>query len=411
VNRSLAPAPAPSRLSRLRARLTRNRDPDVFEAMVAGNRVALLHDGDECFPSMLDFIRAAQHEVLLEMYWFDSSPTGRRFADALSERARAGATVCVIYDAVGSIEADEEMFDEMRAAGCQVEQYNPVAPWRRRFRLARIQHRDHRKILVVDGAVGFTGGVNIGHPWACHQDGGLGWRDDMIRIEGPAAGQLRSVFLDTWRRLGGKEPPAPSVAPGPPSLTGRGPPPEEGFDSPVRVLANRWVGERRAIRKAYLDQIAKARDHVYITNSYFLPDRSVRNALARAAKRGVDVRILVPNESDVFAVYYATRNLYTRLIRQGIQVFEWVGTVLHAKTAVVDGVWCTVGTFNLDYRSWRFNLEVNVAVEDRRVAGAMRERFILDLEKSKKIELSTWRFRPLSERVLEWFFYLFRKLL
>lgn len=407
-----AAAPAPqkaSRLDRLRARL-RHREAETFEAMVANNRVILLHDGDQCFPSMLDFIRAAQHEVLLEMYWFDSTPTGRKFAEALMAKAREGVFVAVIYDAVGSLDADDSMWDEMRAAGCHVEEYNPVAPWRRRFRFGRVQHRDHRKILCVDAGVGFTGGVNIGAPWASEADGGLGWRDDMIRIEGPAVLQLRAVFMDTWRRLSRHVPPAPSSS-SVEMLVPAGDKSISGFESSVRVLANRFVGERRAIRKAYLEQIARSREHVYITNSYFLPDRTVRNALLRAVKRGVDVRILVPAESDVAAVYYATRHMYTRLLEAGIHVHEWVGSVLHSKTAVVDGVWSTVGTFNLDYRSWRFNLEVNVAVEDRAVAAAMKDRFERDLEHSEKIDLRTWRFRPLRERLLEVFFYWFRKLL
>ena len=380
------------------------RDAPSFEAVVASHRIALLHDGEACFPGMLSAIARAEREVLLEMYWFDSDATGRKFAAAMIERARAGVRVCVIYDGFGSVEADDAMFDEMRVAGCEVYEYNPIAPWRRRFRLGRLGIRDHRKLLVVDGRIAFTGGVNIGNPWASPRDGGQGWRDDMIRIEGPVALRIRAVFQRTWLDLGGSE-----LA----TLDGSGVAgPPDATEGRVLVLSSDYKRQQKQIRRAYLAEIRRAARYIFIANSYFVPDRIVRRSLARAVRRGVDVRVLLPAESDVKAVYYAARALYTWILKRGIKIYEWHGgTVLHSKWGVIDDHWCTVGSFNLDYRSWRSNLELNVAVEDRAVAQAMRRRFELDLEQAERIELRAWGYRPLLTRLLEAFFYLFRKLL
>ena len=378
-----------------------------FEAYVEDTRVTLLHDGAHCFPAMLEAIRNARHEVLMEMYWFGSDRTGWRFAEALMDKAREGLAVALIYDAVGSIDSGDSVFEAMRAAGVRVIDYNPIAPWRRRFRFGVVNNRNHRKMLMVDGRIGFTGGVNLGDEWAPESEGGDGWRDDMVRLEGLAVRSMRTIFLHTWQQLLRQE---------------RGEATEIGEDEPparfigetksrVRVLANHYLGERRAIRATYLRRIHQARESVYITNSYFVPDGAIRRALARAAGRGVDVRVLLPGESDVPAVSYASRRMYGWLMDRGIHMHEWRGNVLHAKTAVIDGQWCTVGTYNLDYRSWRFNLEVTVSIEDAAVGNAMKERFFQDLESAPPVDRRVYRFRPLSDRLLEHFFYLFRKLL
>lgn len=375
--------------------------------MVRGNRVTLLHDGAACLPAMLDAIEQAEHEILFEMYWFGSDRTGRRFATALQEGARRGVRVCVIYDAVGSIDADESMFDEMRSSGCDVRQYGPIAPWRQRFQFGLLNNRDHRKIIVIDRTVAFTGGVNAGDPWASESEGGEGWRDDMIRIEGNAAGPMRDIFASTWRELGGPELPDIGETE---EAHARHAGDVDGGPS-VRVLANDFREERAAIRRTYLREIRRAESHIYITNSYFVPDRAVRRALGEAAKRGVEVRVLLPGYSDIPAVYFAGRRLYTSLMASGIELHEWQGTILHAKTAAIDDRWCTVGTYNMDHRSWRTNLEVNVAVEDEGVATAMADRFRADIRRATCIDPHEWEFRPISERLLEHFCYLFRKLL
>jgi cardiolipin synthase len=370
---------------------------------VYGNDVVLLHDGEACFSAMLTAIEAGQDEILLDMYWFDSDSTGWRFASALARKAEQGVTVRILYDAVGSWGTDGRMFETLRRAGCSVHEYNPIAPWRQRFNIGVVNNRDHRKMLVVDGRVCFTGGINLADPWAPPHQGGDGWRDDAIRIEGPAAEQMRGAFLDTWVALRADE----SVRPTGSRAAGARAEP----GTPVRILASRDRKEKRAIRREYLTRIRRARRRIFITNSYFVPDGMVRRALVRAAARGVDVRVLVPGESDVPAVQYAAQRLYDRLLRRGVGLHEWQGPVLHSKTAVVDGQWCTVGSYNLDWRSWRFNLEVTAIVEDRSVAAAMEERFNRDLQQARRVMLSEWRFRPLSDRLLERFFFLFRKLL
>jgi cardiolipin synthase len=371
--------------------------------------VQLLRDGEEAFPAMLADILAAKREILLEMYWFGSDGIGSRFADLLARRAREGLRVRILYDAVGSIDADDAMFVELEAAGCEVAQYNPIAPWRQRFRLGLVNRRDHRKMLILDGQIGYTGGVNLADPWAPEAVGGKNFRDDMIRIDGPVVGDMRALFMSAWGKAtrfeGDRAPVSEAEAP---RASAAGPTDET---CGVEILANQSFGGRRAIRREYLSRIANARRYVHLTNSYFLPDRVIRRALFDAVARGIDVKVLLPGQSDVFAVYFATRRLYEELIEGGVQLFEWHGTVLHSKTAVIDGNWCTVGTYNLDYRSFRFNLEVTAAIEDCSVAEAMERRFAEGLRSAKQVELRHFRYRPLLERIAEQFFYLFRKLL
>jgi cardiolipin synthase len=375
-----------------------------FEALVSGNRVTLLHDGEQAFPAMLEAIAEAKREILLEMYWFASDTVGQQFADALVARAATGVKVRVIYDAVGSIQSDRRMFSRLRDAGCEVEQYNPIAPWRARFRIGVVNNRDHRKLLIVDRQVGFTGGVNLGDEWAPESAGGAGWRDDTIRIEGPAVEQMCHIFDYGWLRI--VEPQTVVKARfRPPVDTG------DGRGSRVRVLANHYFRERRAIRQAYLRRIESAQRSVCITNSYFVPDGQIRRVLGRAVARGAEVRVIVPGKSDVVAVRHAARKLYGRLLEAGIRLYEWQGSILHSKTAVIDGRWSTVGTYNLDSRSLRFNLEVIAAVEDAAVAGAMEDRFNEDLEHAKPVSYEEWRRRPLHVRVLDDFFYRFHRLL
>jgi cardiolipin synthase len=367
--------------------------------LVDGNGVRFLHDGDECFPAMLDAIACAQREVLLEMYWFDSDQTGRRFAEALSERARTGVRVHVIYDAFGSIGADTAMFDGMRAAGCHVFEYHPVAPWRSRFRIGRINNRDHRKMLIVDGCVGFTGGLNLCDLWASQAQGGAGYRDDMVRVEGPVVADMRALFYRTYRGFHGIDDDHPMPAPAPSGSLA------------VSVLANDGFRERRRIRRVYLAEIVRAKHEIVIVNAYFIPDRHVRSALRQARQRGVRVRVMLPVESDVVVVRYATRKLYSWMLRRGIEIYEWGQSILHSKTAIIDGEWCTVGTHNFDYRSWAYNLEVNLAIRDRGVTQQLMRRVQRDFDASVPVSLNSWRARPLLERVAEEIFYMLRRFL
>lgn len=368
--------------------------------MVPGNRVSFLHDGEQALPAMLEAIRRAQVEVLLEMYWFGSDATGRGFAAALSQKAQEGVRVCVSFDAVGSYETDRAMFEAMRAAGCDVQEHNPLALFSRRFSFRRFNRRNHRKMLLIDGCVAFTGGLNLGDAWAPASQGGGGFRDDMVRVEGPAVRVMRNIFVHAYRGDRARELHTASL-----------PEAEACGSSRVRVIANDRWRDRRVIEQTYLAQIRAARQRVLITNSYFIPRRTVRRALAAAVRRGVRVCVLVPHQSDVPAVTYATRRLYGRLLSAGIEIYEWTASVLHSKTAVVDDAWCTVGTYNLDYRSWAYNLEINVVVEDRAAARSLAKRMLADIERSGRPTLRNWTFRSLGERLLEELFYRLRRFL
>ncbi len=377
------------------------------ELFVASNSVRLLINGREAFPEMLAAIHGAKHSVLLEMYWFDSDRVGRTFAAALIEAARRGVKVAVIYDAIGSLGASPEMFDELRAAGAHVLEYNPVAPWRRRFRLARLTRRDHRKILLVDGTLGFTGGVNLANQWGPEEEeGGGGWRDDMIRVEGPVVDGFLRCFAGAWQRQAGELPEFVAEA-----LAAPEPQPVRTEGHRVQVVGEAGIGGRHAMGSNYLVAIYRADRRVWIKNSYFVPDRRVVRALRRAARRGVDVRVIVPGESDVPVTAWASRHVWGRLMRSGVRIYQWTRGILHSKTAVVDGNWSTIGTFNLDHLSLRMNLEVNVTVLDEDFGARMEHSFMSDLGQCVEVEPRGFRFRSLGDRLLELIAYRFRKFL
>ncbi len=366
----------------------------------------LLRDGREAFPAMLEAIAQARRQVLLEMYWFASDAVGQRFAQELGRALERGVEVAIIYDSVGSIGADREMFTELEARGAKVLEFNPVAPWRRRFRLSfnRLSRRDHRKILVVDGSVGFTGGINLALQWApLEEEGGGGWRDDMVRIAGPAVNGLSHCFHRVWRRHG-----LPAIQ----HLHADPPPAVEGQRLlPVRILGERYFRHRHEIATDYASRVYAAKSRVFIANSYFIPDGWVRRALVRAARRGVDVRVIVPAHSDVEVVKFAGRAQYEKLLREGVRIYEWQEGMFHAKTAVIDGYWSTTGTFNFDYMSLRYNLEVNASVLDAEVGAKVEASFRRDLEGCREIDLEDVVARSLSDRLVENTFYRLRKFL
>jgi cardiolipin synthase len=290
------------------------------------------------------------------------------------------------------------MFDELEAVGVRLLEYNPLAPWKKRFALGKLTRRDHRKILIVDGRVGFTGGINLGDEWASERDGGKAWRDDLVRVEGPAVEGFLECFHQTWSREGGALLRHFEHAPSEPA---------DGQN--VRVLGENRFANRRQIRRAYLLNIYRARETIWITNAYFVPERSVVRALERAATRGVDVRVLLPGESDVEVVRHASRAVWSRLMRRGVRIYEYQKRILHAKSAVIDGIWSTIGTFNLDHLSVRSNLEVNVAVHDQSFGRLMQTRFLTDLDGSLEIDPRVHRFRSLGDRLLERLLYAFRR--
>jgi cardiolipin synthase A/B len=369
-------------------------------SMRRGNSAAALVDGAQAFPAMLAAIGAAKKSVHLETYILRSDDVGHRFGDALVERARAGVAVRLLYDAIGSISVDPAYIEDLRSAGVQVVAYNPLKPWKRRFGLARLGRRDHRKILVVDGVLGFTGGLNIGEEYAPVSDGGGGWHDMHVELRGPVVLDLEASFRRIWIRAGGDEyPPAPDPARAVPS----------GGAALAMVLDNKELRGRLDIRRAYLHAISTARESICIENAYFIPDIGIRWALRRAVRRGVSVKIVVPAVSDVPAVQWASRYLYRWLLDHGVRIFAFPERMMHAKTAVIDGVWSTVGSYNLDYRSLFYNLEVVVEIIDRAFGTKLQEHFQHDLGRCTEILLPEWKQRPFWEKIVEWVFFRLKK--
>ncbi len=383
---------------------------------VGTDEVRLLRDGIEAFPAMLDAIAKAEKEILLEMYWVSDDAVGVRFRDALAERARKGVTVRVIYDAVGSLAINDAFWTSLRDAGGEVREYHPLSPLRPSFELARIEERDHRKILAVDGAVAFTGGINLARAWLPLEDGGEAWRDDMIQVKGHVVQELRTLFYKTWRRIWFRRP-LRTDASGLAGLAGLGPmnvprdlvPLTKRPAGRVYVLASLRRSKRSLVRE-YVERINRATISVDIANSYFIPDRNVRNALFRAVLRGARVRVLVPSKSDVAVVQFALEAMYDVLLKRGVEIYCYAGPMMHAKTAVIDEKFVTVGSYNLDERSRRKNLEVNVAVADGAFAKYVREWFERDVAAATRIDLYEWRARPLARRGIEYFAYALRKL-
>jgi cardiolipin synthase len=366
--------------------------------VVGLDTVHLLRDGVAAHAAMLDAIRGAQREILLEMYWIGHDHVGRAFLEALVERARAGVKVCVIHDAVGSFGLPASFWTPLRAAGGTVRRFSPVSPWRRRFRFARVHHRDHRKNLTVDEERGFAGGINLGAEWAPLH--GVPWRDDAIEVRGPATRTLRVAFYRVWTEIGEEAPAgATDLAP-------------RESDARVHVLTNEITAHpNRAIRRTYLFGIRRARTSICVASAYFLPGPLFLFGLRRAAKRGVCVRILVPETPDVRIVKLAMSSLLGRLLEAGVEVYAYSGRMLHAKTAVFDDEIAMVGSHNLDALSWRFNLECNVIVQDAAFATQVRHSFDADCAGARRMTLEQWQHRSLWIRIGAWFVALFRTFL
>jgi len=362
---------------------------------VGADSVSFLRDGVEAFPAMLEAIRKAETEVLMEMYWISADACGTKFRDALVERAAAGVSVRVVWDPLGSLGTPNSWWDPLRKAGGHVAEYHGLIAFAHDLKLGRLEHRDHRKLIVVDWLIGFVGGLNISCEWLPSNEGGGGWRDDAVAVRGAAASELRSLFFETWRRMTRER--HREIQPFPAKRA-----------RPVWVLANNWR-RRRGIRREYLFRIRNAKLSVDIANSYFIPDAGVRRALFAAVARGARVRVLVPAHGDVPIVQYAVEALFEQLLKQGVEVYSLGGPMLHSKTAVVDD-FATVGSYNLDERSWRKNLEVNLAVEDAAFADHVRQSFDIDVSHAVRIDLASWQKRGVLRRSLEAVSFAMRKL-
>jgi cardiolipin synthase len=347
---------------------------------------------------MLEAIAGAQRSVLMDSYLFNDDVAGRAFADALKERASVGVPVHLIVDGVGTLNVPRSFFEGLEEAGIRVLEYNPVAPWRKHWGILR---RNHRKLLVVDGCVGFAGGLNVGDEWLPKQLGGMGWHDVHVRVIGPAVRDLSRLAISTWKAHRGVDLDAriflPEVAPAGEAL--------------VSIIGSGERKKRRTIQRSYLHAIKRARDYIYIANAYFIPGAGFRRALYNAVRRGVDVRVMLPASGDIYPVQMASRALYSRLLKRGVRLLLWQGAVLHAKTAVIDDAWATVGSYNIDRRSWAMNLEVNVNVLGPGTAGELRRVFERDRAMCEELTYDRWHRRPLGQKLVERFFHLFRRLM
>jgi len=356
--------------------------------LTEGNRVEILRNGVAFFPSMLSAIRAAKKTINLEFYIYWDGEIGRQFAEALAERARAGVTVNVILDAVGSGPMSRDLIAFMQRNGMNVEWYHPL----RWYTLSRFNHRTHRKILIVDGEVGFSGGVGIADEWLGDADSHNHWRETVARVEGPVVTQMQFAFMDNWVKSRGE------------LLTGLDyfPRLEPRGKHCAQVLKSSPSEGSSAVKLLYIVSIVSARQSIYIANAYFVPDSDTLRALEGAVRRGVDVRVIVPGElTDVPIVRQAARWQYERMLRRGIRLFEYQPTMMHAKTMVVDGIWSTIGSSNFDDRSFRLNDEVNVNIYDENIASQMEKMFFEDLARSEEISHRHWHARPTFDRVKE----------
>jgi cardiolipin synthase len=360
--------------------------------MVPGNRASILQNGVRIFPAMLEAIRAARSSVNLETYIFTESEIGGEFAAALEARARDGVEVRLLVDGFGSRLGALE--GELRAAGVQVRVYRPL----RIYSIYRLGNRTHRRILTVDGRVGFCGGVGIDPRWQGDARNPREWAEAMLRVEGPVVSQLQSVFLEDWLHttgeiLGGDRQ-FPEIAPAGGAL--------------AQVVASSRTDQSSMAKLFVYMAIQASHRRVWIENAYFVPDRQIRQGLVDAAARGVDVKILVPGEHiDIPAIRMASRFHYGELLDGGVEIYEYVPTMLHTKAMVVDGIWATIGSINFDARSMRRNAEANVAVYDRDFARTLEEMIERDLQSTERFTKEKWKKRGFIARLPELFFWLF----
>ena len=356
--------------------------------ILAGNRVANLENGAEIFPAMLEAIRQAKRTINFETYIYWSGEIGREFVEALSERSRAGVEVQVLMDWVGSQRIDEALLDELKGAGVKVERYHPLK-W---YHLARMNNRTHRKLLVVDGQVGFTGGVGIADNWDGNADSPEHWRDSHYRIEGPAVAQMQAAFLDNWIKTTGAV------------LQGEGyfPALESAGDAEAQVFTASPSGGGDSMLLMYLLAITSAEKSIDLSAAYFVPDELTRAALVSALRRGVRLRIIVPGtQIDAEVVRKASRANWGELLEAGAEIHEYQPTMFHCKTLIVDRQLVSVGSTNFDNRSFRLNDEANLNIYDPTFAERVTTVFEQDLQRARRITLEMWQDRPFREKLLE----------
>ena len=356
--------------------------------VIVGNRFEVFVNGDEIFPSLLEGIGSARHTITFETFIYWSGTIGERFAHALSDKARAGIALHVLLDWVGSSKMDKRYLQMLHEAGAEVIQYHKPH-W---SSLGRMNDRTHRKLLVIDGRVGFTGGVGIADEWAGHAQDEKHWRDTHFRVEGPAVGQMQAVFMDNWIKASG------NVLHGPqyfPEIDAAG----EGL---AHMFSSSPSGGSDDMQLMYLMAITAATHSIDLSSAYFVPDKLTINAIVEAAKRGVKVRIITPGKRiDTHTVREASRACWGDLLAAGVEMHEYQPTMFHCKLIVIDEYLVSVGSTNFDSRSFKLNDEANLNIYDRDFARQQTAIFEADIACAKRITLDDWRRRPLREKLLE----------
>ena len=357
-------------------------------ALIPGNHAEVLLNGREIFPAMLQAIRAAKRTITFETYIYWSGDVGKEFAQALSERARAGVKVHVLLDWVGSSKMQQDLLAAMKDAGVALKRYNRPH-W---YNIGRLNNRTHRKLLVVDGRIGFTGGVGIADVWSGNAQDPEHWRDTHFRIEGPAVAQMQSAFMDNWIEVTGEV------------LHGEAyfPPIEQHGDHFAQVFTSSPGGGAESMQLMYLLSIAAAAHSIRMSASYFVPDDVSVNMFVAAMKRGVKVQIILPGPHiDTEIVRRASRSTWGKLLRAGAEIYEYQPTMFHCKVMVVDELWTSVGSTNFDNRSFAVNDEANLNILDAAFARRQIGIFEQDLEHSRRITLAEWENRPWTEKLWE----------
>ena len=379
--------------------------------LTSGNRVTLLVDGPETYAAMFKAMENARDHINLETYIIEDDESGRRFSDLLLKKRAEGVEVNLIYDSRGSFTTPAPFFQRLRDGGVRVIAFNPINPLKAR-KSWRLAHPDHRKILIVDGKIAFTGGINISAVYANRPSGGsrssggkqdnvaeMPWRDTDVQLEGPVVAEFQKLFLDTWERQKG------------PKLSGR------NYFPDLKAVGKAFVhavgsspGEsNRLTYVLYVSAITFSENSLHLTNAYFVPDDDTVNALMSAARRGVDVKIVLPGTTDTSMTLNAGRYLYSRLLKSGVKLYKRRGVMLHAKTAVIDNVWSTVGSTNMDFWSFSTNDEVNAVILSKEFAAKMEEMFARDLAESDEIRPEKWKKRPVVDKVKQWIAHKFRR--
>jgi len=370
--------------------------------LVAGNKVELLIDGPNTYDAMFAAIESAKDHINMETFIMEDDEVGQHFAQLLIEKQKSGVQVNLLYDSVGSISTPKEFFSKLKDSGINVLEYNPVNPLIAR-KGWQVNQRDHRKLLIVDGEVAFVGGINISSVYSSGSfgkginrkiktaDGIQPWRDTHLRMVGPVVVDFQKMFLDVWSQQKGEPLTSKNYFP---VLKNQG-------SEIVRAIGSTPEEPYSQIYVTLLSAINSAETQVLLTNAYFVPDEKLLSALKDAVERGVEVKLLLPEKTDSAMVFYASRSYYDELLSANVQIYERQGALLHAKTALIDGVWSTVGSTNLDWRSFTNNQEINAVVLGQVFGDQMQTMFNQDLQLSELITLDAWRQRSIASRIKE----------